>query len=86
MSRRRRAGMLSRVFAFLLASFANVSVGGRHTTLEPLPNGAPAPVMSKHWPLMVTVRAAVAVVAIAAAFLVATTFAGAEDALAGMHF
>lgn len=85
MSRRRRTGLLSRVFAFLLASFTNVSIGGRHTVLEPLPNEAPAPAMSKHWPLMVTVRAAVAVVAIAAAFLVANTFVGAEDALAGWH-
>lgn len=86
MSRRRRAGTMSRMFAFLLASFANFTLGGRHTVLESLPNERPAPALSKHWPLMVTVRGAVAVVAIAAAFLVASTFTGASEAVAKFQF
>lgn len=86
MSRRRRAGTMSRMFAFLLATFANFTLGGRHTVLEPLPNERPAPAMSKHWPLMVTVRAAMAVVAIAGAFLVASTFGLTSEAQAAWHF
>lgn len=67
MSRRRRAGTLSQLLAFLYASFANLTLGGRHTPLEPLTNERPTPVMSKHWPLQaLRVTVAAAVVAIAA--------------------